>query len=454
MDLGFRYKQVRSEATGGVGGVDASTIVPRLAASYDLAGDGRYVLHATYGHYASLYNPRTFAVNTNVGNPDDLIRIYTGPPGAGRDFAPGFDPSNYLTVAGIFPTDNVFLKDGLSSTLKQEFTGSGDMAVGPRGHAKLTYINQRLDTFVEDFVDLTTGETTIIRDGQNFGTFSSQVYRNSDVPTRRYLAVQLHAQQRINSRWQDDGHWTVQVENDGNFEGEARNCPGTPSPFGDYPEIFTAARHYPTGPLSSFQPHKLPVWSLYDLGLGGSGDVYLGALWRYNSSQAYNLDATRQPLSAVQGDLTAACASRPPNQTLFFGDRGSEWFSGYGLLDLSVNLEIPVWQSLRPWLKVEMFNVLSNDSLIAWHTTVRPDPDSPKLRDTPLGARRGSERPDPGRAPAAYVWGDALDELDRRAPDVREIHYRMHCVSHPRTRPTEMLEGAALQSTSHQVQQF
>ena len=238
------------------------------------------------------------------------------------------------------------------------------MAVGPRGHAKLTYINQRLDNFVEDFVDLTTGETTIIRDGQNFGTFSSQVYRNSDVPTRRYLAVQLHAQQRINSRWQDDRHWTV------------------------------------------------------------------------------------------QGDLTAACASRPPNQTLFFGDRGSEWFSGYGLLDLSVNLEIPVWQSLRPWLKVEMFNVLSNDSLIAWHTTVRPDPDSPKLRDTPLGARRGSERPDPGRAPAAYVWGDALDELDRRAPDVREIHYRMHCVSHPRPRPTEMLEGAALQSTSHQVQQF
>lgn len=52
--------------------------------------------------------------------------------------------------------------------------------------------------------------------------------------------------------------------------------------------------------------------------------------------------------------------------------------------------------------------------------------------------------PIPRLAPASYVWGDALDELDRRAPDVRivnletavtrsdeywrgkEIHYRMH----------------------------
>ena len=76
------------------------------------------------------------------------------------------------------------------------------MAV-PRGHAKLTYINQRLDNFVEDFVDLTTGETTIIRDGQNFGTFSSQVYRNSDVPTRRYLAVRRHGGRPARARQAD-----------------------------------------------------------------------------------------------------------------------------------------------------------------------------------------------------------------------------------------------------------
>jgi outer membrane receptor protein involved in Fe transport len=40
-NLGVRYERVRSLATGNIVSVDTDTIVPRLAATYDLRGDGK-----------------------------------------------------------------------------------------------------------------------------------------------------------------------------------------------------------------------------------------------------------------------------------------------------------------------------------------------------------------------------------------------------------------------------
>ena len=68
-DAGLRYERVRSKATGDINAVDTDTVVPRLAATYDLKGDGRIVLQTTYGHYAGKYSENQFANNTNVGNP-------------------------------------------------------------------------------------------------------------------------------------------------------------------------------------------------------------------------------------------------------------------------------------------------------------------------------------------------------------------------------------------------
>ena len=99
-DLGVRYERVRSEATGGIVGVDTDTLVPRLAAAYDVSGDGGMILHATYGHYAGRYNEAQIGVNSNVGNPDEAVSLYAGPAGQGRGFAPGFDPTGWAGVFG------------------------------------------------------------------------------------------------------------------------------------------------------------------------------------------------------------------------------------------------------------------------------------------------------------------------------------------------------------------
>ena len=157
LNLGVRAEKVDSNATGGIVGTETDTIVPRLAAAVDPLGDGRYTLQATYGHYAGRYSEAQFNRNTNVGFPNALFGVYSGPPGQGRDFAPGFDPDNYFSVAAFFPTSNVFFDDGLSSPLTKEFTLGGGTALGTRGHAKVTYVHRTMSDFVEDFFTLDRG---------------------------------------------------------------------------------------------------------------------------------------------------------------------------------------------------------------------------------------------------------------------------------------------------------
>ena len=76
-DLGMRFESAQSEATGGIIGVDSTSLVPRLALSYDVRGNGSHIFHVTYG-WVSKHSRG--GANNNVGNPDNLVSTYQGPP--------------------------------------------------------------------------------------------------------------------------------------------------------------------------------------------------------------------------------------------------------------------------------------------------------------------------------------------------------------------------------------
>jgi len=384
-DLGLRYERVRSEATGNIVGVDTDTIVPRLALSFDPKGDGRYVFHTTYGHYSGRYNEAQIGVNTNVGNPDETIAIYVGPAGVGRNFAPGFDPNNYEIFTGVFPTSNVFFDQGLSSPITKEFTLSGGVSSG-RAYGEATYVWRNTTHLIEDFIELDNGTTDVVRDGIDFGEFTNKVYRNSDIPERHYQAAIFQGRYRLQNRWTFYGQWTIQLKNEGNYEGENTNQPGAPSIIGDYPEAFNAARSYPMGWLQNSQRHRARVWSIYQFDLGKAGDLSVSGLWRYESGTHYSLVANGQGLSGIQRNLLSDYVDLPDSQSVFFGERGAETFPGYGLFDVSANYAIPVFKSLSPWVKFDVFNLFNNDKLIGFNTTVRQDPTTPV---DSLGLRTG-----------------------------------------------------------------
>ena len=379
-NLGLRGELVDSNATGGITTVDTSALVPRLGLAYDPIGNGQFTLQTTYSHYSGKYSESQFAQNTNVGNPNLLLGVYTGPAGQGRDFAPGFDLDNYFTVLGIFATRNVFNDPNLKSPLTKEFTVSGGSTLGTGGHIKATFIKRQTSGLVEDFITLAGGSTAIIEEGQNFGTFQNQTLINTDDLERKYDAMQFDGRYQMTGNFVVDGSYTVQINNEGNFEGEGTNMPGSSSDAFNWPEITPANRYFPLGRLDDFQRHKARVWGIYNLGLGGAGSVDIGGIWRYNSGLTYSLRSSRIPPTATQGQIIndLGYASGPSSRTIYYSQgRGSESFEGYGLFDLSVQYQIPVWQSLRPWFKAEVFNLFNNDKQIFGNTTVLADGTGP-----------------------------------------------------------------------------
>jgi hypothetical protein len=381
LDLGARFERATSDATGDISGAAGSTIVPRLAAAYSLTADGRTMLQASYGHYSGKYNDVQFSRNTNVGNPDRITGTYIGPAGEGRDFAPGFDPANYQTISATFPTANVFFADDLSAPMTREYTFALAREIGQSGWGRVSYVNRHATNFVEDFITMDGGQTDITRNGVHVGMFDNAVYRNTDVPTRDYQAMVFQSAYRFGSKVAVNADWTVQLQNDGTFEGESTSGPGLPSLIGDYPELYVAARNFPDGRLDDFQRHKVRVWASWALDLNTFGHLDVTPLYRFNSGRTYSLVAAGVPFSAIQLARNPGYARLPTSQSVFFGERGSESFEGFHLVDLAVTYGVPVWQSVRPWVKFEALNLLNNDTLIAWNTSVTADMAGPKDAD-------------------------------------------------------------------------
>ena len=396
-NLGVRGELVSSEATpGDITTVDTRAIVPRLAASYDPLGDGRYSIQATYSQYSGKYSEAQFAENTNVGNPSLLLGLYTGPPhecpglpNATALDCPGLDPNNYFTVLGRFPTQNVFTDERLNSPVTEEFTLSSGATIGTRGYFQATYVRRRAGSFVEDYQDLTTGTTTLTDPdtGDEYGEFTNKFYRNPgdlgddpDALQRNYDGLQLETRYRLFDDLLLNGSWTIQLRNQGNFDGEGTNTPGVSSVYGDWPEISPADRFYPWGRLDDYQKHRVRIWGIYTLDMRSLGNLDVGGFWRYDSAESYSLASSSFRVTDEQQAILdeLGYVDGPSSRTLYYSaGRGSELYNGSGRFDLSLHYDIPVWRRLRPWVKIEWYNLTNNDKLLYFNTTTRPDWDGP-----------------------------------------------------------------------------
>ena len=378
-DLGLRYEHVHSEATGDITGVKNGRIVPRLALGYDVQGNGDHVVHVTYGQYAGRYIEPQLVANSSVGNPADIEPTYRGPAGQGRDFSPGFDPANYpITPANASvsdPRQNVQIDSDTKSPLTHEFSTSYGVNLGAgRGYAEAGSVYRKTTSLIEDFLTRADGVTNVVVNGVSAGSFTNKVFRNTDLGWREYQGMVFQSRVSVNNDWTVNGHYTLQLKNDGNYEGEATNQPGKPSIIGNYPEAFTAARSYPDGRLQDFQRHRLRLWSTYIVNMNRFGDLSVSGLWRVDSGRVFSLAARNQAITAAQRAILAAAGypdvPAATDNHVFFGDRGSETFKGYGLFDTSITYNIPLLGSLRPWFKLDIYNLLDNRKLIAWNTTV------------------------------------------------------------------------------------
>ena len=129
--------------------------------------------------------------------------------------------------------------------------------------------------------------------------------------------------------------------------------------------------------MNDFQRHKLRTWTTYGFKLGPFGTLDTSLIYRFNSAQTYSLNATGQSLSPVQLARNPGYArASGVAQSVFYDERGSEFFEASNQFDIGLLYQLPIWQTLRPWFKLELYNVANNQPLVLFNTNVTPDPNS------------------------------------------------------------------------------
>ena len=381
-NLGARFERHSTDASQAqIASITSSAIVPRLGATFDVKGDGKWILQGTYAHYAGKVAETQFADNTSVGNPASVTYTYQGPAGQGIGFAPGFNLANYRIVAGTFPTANVFLEDDLETPITKEWTLQAGTRLGQKGELKAVYTNRKTTNFLDDFITIADGKTTVVDGGVNFGTFDNNVVTNTDdINRREYQALLFIANYRFTADWAVGLNWTHQFKNDANFEGEGANTPGSYSLIHDRPEFYLAERHFPFGKTDDYQADKVRLYTVYDVHLGKAGTASLGGVYRYDSPLWYSLTTANIARTPQQTALDPGYARPPTTQTIFYGGRGVDHYESAHLVDFSLNYEVPLYKSAAPFFKAELRNAFNSQPLIGFDTTVTANNSGP--RDT------------------------------------------------------------------------
>jgi hypothetical protein len=280
---------------------------------------------------------------------------------------------------GSFPTANVFLDEGLKTPSTREFTLQAGTRLGQRGEVKAIYTSRRMDNLLEDFITIEQGRTTVTEGGRSFGPFDNAFVTNSDVAFRKFDSMQLVSSYRVSDKVSMWAHYTMQLKNEGNFEGEAANQPGNYSIIDDRPEIISEQRHFPGGRLAQFQRHK--VVAALNLGqtLGRAGTVNLGLGYRYDSPLTFSFLSASVPATATQRAAATAAgyAGVFTSQTIYYEGRGTGEFEAAHLVSLALNYDVPLWKSVRPYVKFDLRNVFNSQPLIGFDTTLIPNNSGP-----------------------------------------------------------------------------
>jgi hypothetical protein len=370
-NLGVRYESVSGVGPTGADLTSNHSWVPRLGVAYDIQGNGRFVLSGSYGEYAGGSNPNNFFQPTNVGNPNLVYYVYTGPDGQGRNFDPAFDLNNWALAGGSFPALNVFNAPNLRSPVNREWTISAGGQLAPQAYAAITYVNRKLRNFIDSFTQFENGQTHVVIGGNDYGFFDNTIYKNTDDRTRDYEALALQSRYGLTRNLNVDLNYTYMIKYEGNYEGEATNQPANAPGINSFPEIIDPNRSFAFGRLNGYQKHKLRLLTNYNLPTH-FGNFGFGMVYRFDSGTPYSYLFRGFPLTDIQKAEDPGYAHPPTSQNLYFGERGSQIFPSQSRFDFAFNYDIPVFKTLSPWIKATVLNIFNTAYRTGFDTGIVP----------------------------------------------------------------------------------
>jgi outer membrane receptor protein involved in Fe transport len=393
-NLGVRYDKNNVEDADGNVVSDDSAFSPRLGVQYDLRGDGRHRLNASYSKYVNhITDGNVAGAQQAAGNPSVVQWSYGGP-----TINPAGTPFSELTptdqaIAQVFAwfqsvggTDNksfllgsavsgvaTRLAGSLVSPSVDEITAGYGLQLGPRAILRADLVKRDWKNFYATVVDTTTGTVTDPLDNEG----DLALVTNTNDIERHYRAAILSGQWSP-ARWNIGGNYTYATLK-GNDETEGVTTGSSPTtPLGlFYAEFLGYENRLPIGYLAEDVRHRARAWVGYDFAFGRFGEANVSLLQQYSSGQAYSaigqIDATGRTAGTAYAGLPSVpeytLSQAGTRHNYYFTDRGALRTDAFSSTDIGATYRLPIGIASL-FVQGNIENVLNRNAVIVPNTTV------------------------------------------------------------------------------------
>ena len=357
-NIGARLDKFTSKTDLGANNFSLTAISPRLAAIWDINGDGTWILQGSYGVYTGAVIQGATDSTSVVGNPAEYDFDYTGGPGNLRSSyaaTPFFvnDPGKYRHSNLFDPNAKMPEMQETAITLKHADGESGIWSVN---------INRRhWKNFLDDF-------KTAQPNPVDANDLSLTVTKNDPTLVRDYLGFEFQYQKQFTEAFSSGGNLTLSSLR-GNYEGgqvgtteQINNfgpVGGTP---GAYPGAPTRDQLGNYGYLAADVPIRIRAFSNYTRKIG-PGHLNVGAIFNYTAGAPYSKTARNAPVNGVPSYIGGG------TYTEFFGDRGAQRFADTYSTDLQLAYDMPIWRRFNFFTVLNITNVFNHQMQQTWNTS-------------------------------------------------------------------------------------
>jgi outer membrane receptor for ferrienterochelin and colicin len=361
-NVGVRWDKVDEKDQGGNQVANGSEWSPRLAASFDIRGDGRWTINSGLARYVMPVTSGIADLGSGAGRTSSFQYVYMGP-AINADLNTPNPVSAHAALQSVFDwfyanggTDRPYRTSptfvGLTRTVGKaidvpstwEYSLGFAGRLGNKGSFRIDGVFRDYDNFYTD--EVLPGVQVSDPTGRSFDLNTVVTTNGLD---RKYKALMGQIQYRFFALTLG-GNYTLS-QSYGNVNNESAASGPVQDDYLAYVEYKDYDWNTPIGDLSIDQRHKLRLWATYDLALGKAGRATIGVLESYNSGRPYSADAAidTRPFVTNPGYVV-------PDATItyYFGGRGGFKTDAVSYTDLSLNWYLPVGITKRSELFVRV----------------------------------------------------------------------------------------------------